>query len=45
MRLSGTPIKYKVPSSAQGRYTDEILSGLLKKSDTEIAKLKDGGVV
>jgi len=45
MRFSGTPIKHEVPPPALGQHTDEILRQSLKKSDTEIAKLKADGVV
>jgi glutaryl-CoA transferase len=45
MRFSETPIKHEMPPPALGQHTDEILSGVLKKSDAEIAKLKEEGVV
>jgi len=45
MRFSETPIKHEVPPPALGQHTDEILRGVLKKSDAEIAKLKEGGAV
>jgi crotonobetainyl-CoA:carnitine CoA-transferase CaiB-like acyl-CoA transferase len=45
MRFSDTPIKYEVPPPALGQHTDEILRGVLKKSDAEIVKLKEEGVV
>jgi crotonobetainyl-CoA:carnitine CoA-transferase CaiB-like acyl-CoA transferase len=32
-----------LPPLALGQHTDEILRGVLKKSDAEIAKLIDGG--
>lgn len=45
MKFSGTPIKHEVPPPVLGQHTDEILSGVLKKSETEIAKLKAAGIV
>jgi len=45
MRFSETPIKHEVPPPALGQHTEEILRGVLQKSDAEIAKLKAGGVV
>ncbi len=45
MRFSETPIKHEVPPPALGQHTDEILRGVLKKSDAEITKLKADGVV
>ncbi len=45
MKFSGTPIKHEVPPPVLGQHTDEILSGVLKKSAAEIAKLKTGGIV
>ena len=45
MRFSDTPIKHEVPPPALGQHTDEILRGVVKKSDAEIVKLKADGVV
>jgi crotonobetainyl-CoA:carnitine CoA-transferase CaiB-like acyl-CoA transferase len=45
MRFSGTPIKHEVPPPALGQHTEEILRGVLKKSDAEIAELKTTGIV
>ena len=45
MRFSGTPIKHEAPPPVLGQHTDEILRGVLKKSDAEIAKLKVDGIV
>ena len=45
MRFSETRLKYDVPPPALGQHTDEILRSVLRKSDAEIAKLKEGGVV
>mgnify|MGYP003338940861 CR=1 FL=1 len=45
MRFSETPIKHEIPPPAVGQHTDEILRGVLKKTDAEIAGLRGGGVV
>ena len=45
MRFSATPIEHKVPPPTLGQHTDEILRGLLKKNDADIAKLKADGTV
>jgi crotonobetainyl-CoA:carnitine CoA-transferase CaiB-like acyl-CoA transferase len=45
MKFSGTPIRHEVPPPALGQHTDEILSGVLKKSKAEIAKLRASGDV
>ena len=45
MRFSATPLKHEVPPPVLGQHTDEILRSVLKKSDAEIAKLKEGGAV
>ena len=45
MKFSGTPIKHEVPPPALGQHTDEILRGVLKKNEAEIARLKAAGIV
>jgi crotonobetainyl-CoA:carnitine CoA-transferase CaiB-like acyl-CoA transferase len=45
MRFSETPIKHEIPPPAVGQHTDEILRGVLKKSEAQIAALRSGGVV
>ena len=45
MKFSGTPIKHEMPPPVLGQHTDEILSGVLKKNEAEIAKLKAAGIV
>ena len=45
MKFSGTPIKHEVPPPALGQHTDELLRGVLKKNEAEIAKLKAAGIV
>ncbi len=45
MKFSDTPIKHEVPPPALGQHTEELLRGVLKKNETEIAKLKAAGIV
>ena len=45
MRFSATPVEYKLAPPVLGQHTEEILRGLLKKTDVEIAKLKAEGTV
>ena len=45
MRFSGTPMKHEVPPPVLGQHTDEILGGVLKKNEAEIARLKAAGIV
>jgi crotonobetainyl-CoA:carnitine CoA-transferase CaiB-like acyl-CoA transferase len=45
MRFSATPVEYKLAPPLLGQHTEEILRGLLKKTDVEIAKLKADGTV
>ena len=45
MRFSATPVEYKVPPPLVGEHTDEILRGLLGKSDADIAALRAAGIL
>ena len=45
MRFSATPVEYKVPPPLVGEHTDEILRGLLGKSDADIAALRTAGIL
>ncbi|OGA52670.1 MAG: CoA-transferase [Betaproteobacteria bacterium RIFCSPLOWO2_12_FULL_62_13] len=45
MRFSATPLEYKAAPPTLGQHTDEILRGMLKLSDAEIARLRAAGVV
>lgn len=45
MRFSGTPLKHDMPPPTVGQHTDEVLRGVLKKSDSEIAALRGSGAV
>ena len=44
MKLSDTPGELRLPPPLLGEHTEEVLSGLLGKSDGEIAALKEKGV-
>ncbi|MCS6803480.1 MAG: CoA transferase, partial [Dehalococcoidia bacterium] len=45
LRLSKTPVEYRLAPPLLGEHTDEVLRGLLGKSDAEIAQLRRAGVV
>jgi len=45
MRFSGTPLAFERAPPLLGQHTDEVLRGLLGKSDAELAKLRADGVV
>jgi crotonobetainyl-CoA:carnitine CoA-transferase CaiB-like acyl-CoA transferase len=45
MRFSETPIDYRLAPPLLGQHTEEVLSGLLRKSDAEIARLRSEGVI
>jgi crotonobetainyl-CoA:carnitine CoA-transferase CaiB-like acyl-CoA transferase len=45
MKFSGTPLQHDMPPPVVGQHTDEILRGVLKKTDAEIAALKASGAV
>ena len=45
MRFSGTPLEYRLAPPLLGEHTDEVLRGLLGKSDAEIVKLRAEGVL
>ena len=44
MKLSDTPGELRLPPPLLGEHTEEVLGGLLGKSDAEIAALKEKGV-
>jgi crotonobetainyl-CoA:carnitine CoA-transferase CaiB-like acyl-CoA transferase len=44
MRFSETPVEYRLAPPALGQHTEEVLRGL-GKSDAEIARLREAGVV
>jgi crotonobetainyl-CoA:carnitine CoA-transferase CaiB-like acyl-CoA transferase len=45
MRFSDTPLEYRSAPPLLGEHTDEVLRGLLGKSDSEIARLRSAKVV
>jgi crotonobetainyl-CoA:carnitine CoA-transferase CaiB-like acyl-CoA transferase len=45
MRLSATPVEYRLAPPLLGEHNEEILKGLLGKSDVELAALKSGGII
>ncbi|TSA11030.1 MAG: CoA transferase [Betaproteobacteria bacterium] len=45
MRFSATPVEYKLAPPVLGQHTEEILRGLLQKTDAEIARLRADGAV
>ncbi len=45
MRFSETPIEHKVPPPLLGEHTDEVLRGMLGRSDEDIAQLRGDGAI
>jgi len=45
MRFSETPLEHNAPPPVLGQHTDEVLRGLLGKSEGEIARLRSEGIV
>lgn len=45
MRFSGTPLEHKLAPPLLGQHTDEVLRGLLGKTNAEIAQLRADGVI
>jgi crotonobetainyl-CoA:carnitine CoA-transferase CaiB-like acyl-CoA transferase len=45
MRFSATPVEYKFPPPLVGEHSDAVLRGLLGKSEADIARLREGGIV
>jgi crotonobetainyl-CoA:carnitine CoA-transferase CaiB-like acyl-CoA transferase len=45
MRFSATPLEYRLAPPVLGEHTDEVLRGLLGKSDSEIARLRSAKVI
>jgi formyl-CoA transferase len=45
LRLSETPVEYRLAPPTLGQHNDEILKGLLGRSDGEMKRLKDAGIV
>jgi formyl-CoA transferase len=45
MRFSETPLEHRMPPPTLGQHTDEVLRGLLGKSEGEVARLRSDGIV
>ena len=45
LRLSETPVEYRLPPPMLGQHNEEVLKGLLGKSDADLARLKAGKIV
>ena len=45
LRLSATPVEYRLAPPTLGQHNEEILKGLLGRSDAEMKRLKDAGIV
>ena len=45
IKYSRTPLNYQVPPPLLGEHTEEVLRGLLGKSDAEIAALRSAGII
>jgi formyl-CoA transferase len=45
IKFSRTPIRYETPPPLLGQHTDEVLRGLLGKSDEEIAQMRANGTI
>jgi crotonobetainyl-CoA:carnitine CoA-transferase CaiB-like acyl-CoA transferase len=45
MRFSETPVQHDMPPPTLGQHTEEVLKGLLKKSPSEIEKLRAEGIL
>jgi len=45
LRLSATPVDYRLAPPMLGQHNEEILQGLLGRSESEMKRLKDDGIV
>ena len=45
LRLSETPVEYRLAPPMLGQHTEEVLKGILGRSDAELQKLKAAGIV
>jgi formyl-CoA transferase len=45
LRLSDTPVEYRIAPPMLGQHNDEVLKGLLGRSDAELARLRGAGII
>ena len=45
LRLSETPVEYRLAPPTLGQHNEEVLKGLLGRSDADIKRLRDAGIV
>jgi formyl-CoA transferase len=45
MRFSQTPVEHGVPPPTLGQHTDEVLRGLLGRSEAEIQRLRAEAII
>jgi formyl-CoA transferase len=45
LRLSETPVEYRLPPPMLGQHNEEVLKGLLGRSDADLKQLKAAGIV
>jgi formyl-CoA transferase len=45
LRLSETPVEYRLPPPMLGEHNEEVLKGLLGRSDAELTRLKAAGII
>jgi len=45
MRFSETPVQHEMPPPTLGQHTDEVLTGVLEKSPSEVARLRAEGII
>jgi len=45
MRFSDTPLEYRLAPPVLGEHTEELLRGLLGRSESDIARLRSSGVI
>ena len=45
LRLSETPVEYRLAPPTLGQHNEEVLENLLGKSAAEVKRLKDAGIV
>jgi crotonobetainyl-CoA:carnitine CoA-transferase CaiB-like acyl-CoA transferase len=45
LRLSETPVEYRIAPPTLGQHNEDVLKGLLGRSDADLKRLKDAGIV